>query len=307
MTEDSPAPKIIYIAGYGRSGSTLLSILLDNLSGVVGVGGVAGLPWYLGVRGRECSCNRFYVNCPAWSKVFRALPGGVKFIREMGAIQRQVEPWNKGFEKMMNNHTCPQYSQKVTEFFRTIARMRRARVLVDASKCAYPYMWRALSLSQTGVEVFVIHLVRGAGEVVSSRKKGRNVDLEREKTGRPGVFASSIGLAGWITANLAAWYTRRYLKKDRSIVVHYEDLIRSPETEIRRIVDRAELPGIDPSTAFRNDTGFEIGHLVGGNRMARQNQTVEVDPSSSTASCLSKFEKFAVAAVSPMEKLISGR
>jgi len=305
MINGDNTPKILYIAGYGRSGSTLLSILLDNLPGVVGMGGVAGLPRYLGVRGRECSCNRSYIDCSAWGKTIRVLPGGIDFIKELGAIQHQVESWSKGLTGPVRENIRVHYARKITEFFRTVARTRGASVLVDASKCAYPYMWRALSLSQISeLDVFIIHLVRDAKEVVASRKKGRNIDLERGKTGRQSFVDSSIGLAGWLTANLAAWYTRRCSESRQSMVVTYKDLVQSPEAVAQQIISRAKLSEIDPSAVFEKKGSLEVGHLVGSNRMARNSDTVEIDPSRSSVYRLSKFEKFAIRRISLIDRIV---
>jgi len=305
MMNDDYTPKILYIAGYGRSGSTLLSILLDNLPGMVGMGGVGGLSRYLGVQGRECSCNCSYVECPVWSKTIQALPGGIDFIKELGVIQRQIEPWSKGLTGPVKEEIRGRYARKIAEFFRTVARTRGANILVDASKCAYPYMWRALSLSQVSkLDVFIIHLVRDAREVVASRKKGRNIDLERGKAGRQSFVDSSIGFAGWLTANLAAWYTRRRFESSQSMVVTYEDLVQSPEMVAQQIISRAKLSEIDPSAVFEKRRSLEVGHLVGSNRMARKSDIVEIDPSRSSVCSLSKFEKFSIRGISPIDRLV---
>ncbi len=286
---------IIYISGYGRSGSTLLTILLDNIEGVVGLGEVGNLPRYMGKQGRECSCNNFYSNCDFWGDVINNLPSGTNFIEELGTIQRKVEPWNRGWAT--TQRIKKQYNQKIKTFFEKVFRTTGARAVVDSSKSAYSSMWRALALSRVpGLNVFVVHLVRDAEAVVSSCKKGRSIDLELDQQGRSGLAAASTGLVGWTIANLAAVQIRRYLDNDQSMTLRYEDLVRSPGNQLCKIIDQSHLSQ-DASTPLQKNDEFAVGHLVAGNRMARNNNYIQIDPSKSSKSRLSKVEKFAVCRV----------
>jgi len=289
MKRSSDAPKILYIAGYGRSGSTLLSILLDNLPGVVSLGGVAGLPRYLGVPGRECSCNHSYFDCPLWGEVLDRIPvhNGLK---ELGHLQRKIESWNKGWS--VTREDQKRYAKRITRFFNVVADVTDAQVLVDSSKSAYPYMWRALALRRAAnLDVFVIHLVRHAEGVVSSCKKGRNIDLELDREGRSGLWASSVGLLGWMSANIAATWTRKHFGDKESMVSWYKDIVHSPKRELRRVANKSDLSQ-DVSMAFGQNEEFEIGHLVGGNRMSRRNKKIQIDSSKSATSRLTGLESF---------------
>lgn len=283
--------KVIYIAGYGRSGSTLLSILLDNLPGVVGVGGIAGLPRYLGVRGRECSCNRSYSDCPFWNKVLESVPGRLGFLKELGELQRQIEPWNSGLGSHLREEVWQQYSKRTVEFLSAVSETSEARVLVDSSKSAHQYTWRPLALDQiANLDLFVVHLFRSAADVVASRKKGRNLKLELGSAKHESIWASVAGLAGWLTANLTALYIRRALDSEQSMVLQYKDLVESPKQEVERIVNRAGLTEVATGELLQRDRKLRVGHLVGGNRMARRNQEIEVKPPNSSSSRLSRIE-----------------
>ena len=61
---------IIYIMGYGRSGSTLLDIILGNHSEIESLGEVAFLHQDL-YQGGLCSCLNSYADCPFWSQVLQ--------------------------------------------------------------------------------------------------------------------------------------------------------------------------------------------------------------------------------------------
>ena len=70
-------PLVLYIAGWGRSGSTLLERLLAEVDGVTLLGEVVHL-WERGVREDElCACGTAFSGCPFWSEVGR-VPRGLK-------------------------------------------------------------------------------------------------------------------------------------------------------------------------------------------------------------------------------------
>jgi hypothetical protein len=283
--------KLLYIAGYGRSGSTLLSIALDNLPGVVALGEVAKLHMYIGTDGRECSCGSDYPECPFWGEVLDRLPGGVDHIRKMGQYQSSFEPWNAMWISS-DRREWHQYMKYVSRFLRTTAECAGARLLVDSSKSVHTCMWRALTLNQiSDVEVYIVHLVRSAEEVVASCKKGRNIDIELGRDGRSGTSAAAVGLGGWITANLAARHARTAVSEKRSIVLKYNDFVQSPQKELLRVARMLNPYGCTLKSSNIRDSKLEVGHMVGGNRMSRVNSEVYIDPSRISKNELSLIEK----------------
>ena len=60
---------VLYIAGTGRSGSTVLAAILGEVEGVFAAGEVRYL-WQRGlVEGRLCGCGVPVAECPLWSAV----------------------------------------------------------------------------------------------------------------------------------------------------------------------------------------------------------------------------------------------
>ena len=62
------APKVTYILGAGRSGSTVLERLLSSAPGVVGTGEIATL-WRRTLSALTCSCGAPAPDCPFWVDV----------------------------------------------------------------------------------------------------------------------------------------------------------------------------------------------------------------------------------------------
>ena len=59
---------VVYIAGYGRSGSTLLDLLLGRLDGWFSMGEFR-LFWHALRDHWNCGCGREVAECPIWSAV----------------------------------------------------------------------------------------------------------------------------------------------------------------------------------------------------------------------------------------------
>src|ERR1700684_4694430 len=60
---------VIYIAGTGRSGSTVLANILGEVEGLFAAGEVRYL-WQRGLKeGRLCGCGLPVRECPVWSRV----------------------------------------------------------------------------------------------------------------------------------------------------------------------------------------------------------------------------------------------
>src|SRR5436190_19429903 len=66
---DTPV-RMLCLAGSGRSGSTLLALLLGQQSGIVSVGEFYRF-WALG-EGRLCGCGQATAVCPFWEKARKA-------------------------------------------------------------------------------------------------------------------------------------------------------------------------------------------------------------------------------------------
>ena len=66
--------KILYIAGYGRSGSTVLNIILGNHSSITSVGELSFLPEDWTNHHRVCSCGAPYHTCEFWKDLYLDQP-----------------------------------------------------------------------------------------------------------------------------------------------------------------------------------------------------------------------------------------
>ncbi len=68
--------KVLFIGGLGRSGSTLVESMLNELPQTLAVGETIHL-WERGVRNQErCACGEVFASCPHWAAVGQEAFGG---------------------------------------------------------------------------------------------------------------------------------------------------------------------------------------------------------------------------------------
>lgn len=88
-----PDPEILYVGGFGRSGSTLLGCILEEADGVAYVGETLYM-WTRGlVEDQLCGCGERFRSCPYWTEVFEQAFGGLDadLGREMNALEDRVD------------------------------------------------------------------------------------------------------------------------------------------------------------------------------------------------------------------------
>jgi hypothetical protein len=97
--------KVLFLAGKGRSGGTLLASLLGQLPGFFNVGELNRLwDWGL-VNNHHCGCGLPFQECPTWNAIFSKMPtrrspasGSVRdgADRPGASIRRPLAPNNWG-------------------------------------------------------------------------------------------------------------------------------------------------------------------------------------------------------------------
>ena len=66
--------RVLFLAGSGRSGSTLVTTALGQVDGFFAAGELRYL-WQRGlVDNRPCGCGRPFRECPVWTAILRAVP-----------------------------------------------------------------------------------------------------------------------------------------------------------------------------------------------------------------------------------------
>jgi hypothetical protein len=272
--------RVAYVAGFGRSGSTLLGSLLGQLDGALTVGELRYL-WTRGIlESRRCGCGALVPACPLWAAVLaeaRLTAEPERLARSVASEARTSAPTTTAAllapatagPIVARSLDC--YGRQLVDVYRAIQRVSGARVVVDTSK-APGGAW--LVNGASGVDLRVIHLVRDPRATAHSwsRSKPIHDGGARSRMVTLGPVRSS---AHWLLRNVA---TRTAFARhpERYRLVRYEDLIGSPRAVLESLAAwlglAGDLPLLDDHTAV-----LEPVHAIGGNPDRDQTGVVRLD------------------------------
>jgi hypothetical protein len=269
MSEATSPPVVVYIAGYGRSGSTLLDILLGSHPRVQSLGEV-GAAWdLLGSADAECSCAAALAQCRRWSAILAPLLGEDD-PRRLARLCAEFEGWTGLMRQRARPAGAGEYAELQRRLLVGAVAGTGRDIVVDSSKTAYRFARRPWALhALAGIDLRLIHLVRDPAQVVAACAGGQNSRLRRgDHRVRP--LAGVVALAGWNFANVLALWNRQRLPPEAYLRVHYEDLADRPQAVIAAIGDFLNLDVAPLLSALAGSATFHADHLIGGNRLASQ-------------------------------------
>ena len=258
--------KVIYIAGYGRSGSTVLDILISKKDdSILGAGEMTYVVEDI-LSNQNCTCGHKYARCSTWSPIVNLslTLEDCNFLRTMESRGGMVDLFH-----------VPIFSKKDSDRYKGISlnifeELGQYQVIVDSSKTAHDAFWRPFLLSSVAdLDVYVIHLKRDLFSVLKSVWKKSNWSEEGKTKGRHPVHRLARSFVGWILANYQAYRMKRLLGVDNYLYVDYSDFLNNPENTFNAI---GKLIGQDFSShanAIKNGAEFLMSdsHNVGGNRL----------------------------------------
>ena len=244
-----PSPPVVYIAGSGRSGSTILERVLGQMPGFVNVGELIDLH-RRSPEGERCGCGLAFTACPFWLGVGKRAFGGwdTGCLAEIGRLQGRVARQRHVPRLLGLRMAGPGFQQDVSAYgayhkklYSAIAAEAGAQYVVDSSK--WPV--QALALARSGVDIRVMHLVRDARGVAYS--------LGKKDVARPHALDESDLMWRNTPAGAAARWVACQGQAEllhscgvRVTRVRYEDFIRQPRRTVEVALARLGLPH-DPS------------------------------------------------------------
>jgi hypothetical protein len=247
-------PRILYIAGYSRCGSTLVDMVLNSSVRIASTGELTYLHDEAAARARMCTCGAAYGDCARYGDWLATRPTGE------GAMVRRVERRN-ALGKLLAGSVAAEdaraYRAYGQSLFRHIARQTGADIIVDSSKSARDAAGRPLALSRlAGLDVRILHLTRDPRQTVQSYvERGSNWVLEGHRA--KGVLESWRPILGWVLANRIARRIGHEIGADRYMHLRFEDFLsRSGHRAAPHRCVRRGRSGGQPSTGGRASIRF---------------------------------------------------
>lgn len=271
---------VIYIMGDGRSGSTILSVILGNHPNILSVGEIDK---WIKFKGKPKRGNPKHRDSVFWDDIFkkytdRSWSGSFQNLQK---AHRVIENY-KYFPRVLTNKT-PGWAQELyqdhtAKLINTISNHAKKRIITDSSK----NIGRAwMLLRNPYLDTRVIHLIRGPRATMHSTMK-KNIE---QKYKSPIIAMLHYSLKNFCCI-LVIWTA----PKGTAIRVRYEDIILSPRTELKRIGDFLGTDMDHLVNMIRNQKPFTIPPLLDGNRI-RVKETISVRYDDSWKTKLSRSRK----------------
>jgi len=278
--------KVLYILGEGRSGSTLIDNVLNEMDGVVSLGEVQ-FWWQRGYRENQlCGCGERFRECEFWRTVvssvgeerdvaevgrkleaaryhsLTAFPGAV--VRDLLAASRKG---GSSYHKTIVS--------AIDRLYRSAAEYKNATVVVDSSKTIHMAYFLA---RYSECDVRFLHLVRDARGVAFSRgKKKVRSEVSDRKVYMPRMGPTKSAIK-WVVNNLLSEKVvgdRPYMR------VRYEDFVKDPRGVLRDIVGFIGCDGGIAEGLIDDDHNviFHGNHTVSGNpgRLSHGEKKIRAD------------------------------
>ena len=278
--------RLAYVVGAGRSGSTILDIVLGNHPAAASLGELRQLDRVL--SGDEfCSCGEAVAGCPFWSAVLARWrrEGGPENLEDYERLRGRYERLRSvprlWFESRWRRPAFRRYAAWTVALLGAIRTEAGRDLVVDSSKNPA----RALALSRmSGVDLRLVHLVRDGRGVTWSYAKSfardKRAGIEQELKPIP-VWRTALA---WTLANVAAGWVGRRIRRDAYLVLRYEDLVGETQASLTKLgghldLNTAELAAGLAGSGEREDAReLAVGHMLAGNMVRMKGGGLRLRP-----------------------------
>jgi len=293
---DNHQVKVLYIGGAGRSGSTLLEMMLSQSQGVLALGEMCWI-WERSLEGNElCGCGEPFHDCPFWTQVFEEAFGGFEQIdlNRIQYLRRNLERIRFIPVHLVSALQAAQFQQLSNEYtgilealYTTLQKVSGCRFIVDSSKSP-PF---GFNLSHAGkLDLRVVHLIRDSRAVAYSwqRKKIRpEIHWSTQLMPQFNLVRSArmwnVGNTG---GHLLKYAVNRYL------LLHYEDLTQNPVSVLKQVMNFMEFPEADLSFLQGDHFHANPTHTVAGNPLRFTNGNITVKTDEEWKSAMPPLQKY---------------
>lgn len=268
--------QVLYIIGAGRSGSTLLEMILGNLPGCVSIGEARYFWEYWSDSDRLCGCGQLLSDCSFWSRVLPHLKKREVNIYKMNVLAKIFDrtrnlPWLT--MPVVNYHKpTKQFLSGIEFLYHAIWQESGEQIIVDSSKVpSHLYMLAQIP----AIDLRVLHLIRDGRAVAYSWNKRRKYELGMTKSeGQMPHHSASKAMITWSVENLYAAFIGR--QSPHYTVLRYEDLVQNPINALGQVLEKLNLAQI-PLDILRTDSILiEPTHSVGGNPLRFTQKTIRI-------------------------------
>jgi hypothetical protein len=250
---------VVYIAGNGHSGSTLLYIVLGTCEGCFSAGELNFIIRE-GLKEEYCSCSKQIKNCSFWTQVHESWQTKMTITFEDFRTFRNRYERNATFLRAIKNNILPSndyknYCLNTMFLFDAIHEQSGAKVIIDSSKSP-----QRIAVLKRVVDLRVVHLCREFKGVLNSAKHVIKKDISKGIEADSNCRRTSKVFADWLVTNLLCELFKIGVKSKK---VFYNSYIENTSS-------LSVIHGM-----FKNlgeNESFEAMHMLAGNHLHLKKQ-----------------------------------
>jgi hypothetical protein len=277
---ETAPPKILYVGGSSRSGSTLVGRILGEAPNAICVGETRYL-WDRGlIHDVQCGCGQLFRSCPFWSAIGEDAFGGWDCINAerlanmdytLNRLRTVPLHWLPSLSSAFAA-AIDEYVSLLTQLYVAIARVSGAQIIVETSKDP---TFASLLTRMPGYDVRIIHLVRDSRAVAYSWTRDSRLPSPIGEEAFMPKFRPADAATRWLLSNASfhALATRHYAYAR----CRYESFVANPRDTLQNLSAMADEPLVLSTTKLM-DKKVRLGehHIFSGNPMRASTGFVEM-------------------------------
>jgi hypothetical protein len=271
------AVKVLYIAGWGRSGTTILDNILGSYDSVFATGELFYL-WHRGLKQRRrCGCGAQLTGCRLWRDVLDvAYADGELDAARTAAVQQRAVRVRDTLRLTAENpgEDVAAYRDEMRRIYTAIATVTGARLIVDSSKTP---SGAAVLARIPDVESYLLHMVRDPRAVAYSwMRPTPQPDVRSRRPMQPHSAIEST--THWMAWNLMIERLMQESFGGRSRRLRYEDFVAAPRKTVESLFRFTGTPLTTGPFEDHATVRLPGNHTVSGNPNRFRTGSVQLRP-----------------------------